>query len=308
MSFTARMSSFLGRTFTLWVLAFALLAYRLPAEFARIAPHVPLLLGIIMFGMGLTLTVNDFKGVLTMPKSVAVGVVAQFVIMPALAFGLALLFRLPPDLAVGVILVGCCPGGTASNVITYLARGNTALSVTMTACSTLLAPIVTPLLIWLLAGRWLDIAAGAMFWAILKIVLLPVLLGLVLRLLFPRFVTRQLDLMPIISITGIILVVAAVVAVNQKNLATSGLLVLGVVMLHNILGLVLGYFAARVMKLGYPERKAISIEVGMQNSGLGATLAIVYFSPIAAIPSAIFSVWHNLSGPALATWWRRESR
>lgn len=302
------MSSFLGRTFTLWVLAFALLAYRLPAEFARIAPHVPLLLGIIMFGMGLTLTVNDFKGVLTMPKSVAVGVVAQFVIMPALAFGLALLFRLPPDLAVGVILVGCCPGGTASNVITYLARGNTALSVTMTACSTLLAPIVTPLLIWLLAGRWLDIAAGAMFWAILKIVLLPVLLGLVLRLLFPRFVTRQLDLMPIISITGIILVVAAVVAVNQKNLATSGLLVLGVVMLHNILGLVLGYFAARVMKLGYPERKAISIEVGMQNSGLGATLAIVYFSPIAAIPSAIFSVWHNLSGPALATWWRRESR
>lgn len=308
MSFTARMSSFLGRTFTLWVLAFALLAYRLPAEFARIAPHVPLLLGIIMFGMGLTLTVNDFKGVLTMPKSVAVGVVAQFVIMPALAFGLALLFRLPPDLAVGVILVGCCPGGTASNVITYLARGNTALSVTMTACSTLLAPIVTPLLIWLLAGRWLDIAAGAMFWAILKIVLLPVLLGLVLRLLFPRFVTRQPDLMPIISITGIILVVAAVVAVNQKNLATSGLLVLGVVMLHNILGLVLGYFAARVMKLGYPERKAISIEVGMQNSGLGATLAIVYFSPIAAIPSAIFSVWHNLSGPALATWWRRESR
>lgn len=307
MNAASKLSRFLGRTFTLWVLVLAFLAYRMPAQFSTIAPQVPLLLGIIMFGMGLTLTVNDFKGVLTMPKSVAVGVLAQFVIMPGLAFMLALLFRLPPELATGVILVGCCPGGTASNVMTYLAKGNTALSVTMTACTTLLAPVATPFLVWLLAGRWIDISASAMFWAIIKIVLLPVLLGVALRLLFPKAVTRSLDLLPTVSIIGIVLVVAAVVAVNQKNLASSGLLVMGVVMLHNTLGLALGYLAARALKLDYPERKAISIEVGMQNSGLGATLALAYFSPGAAIPSALFSVWHNLSGPALATWWRRRA-
>lgn len=302
-----KISNFAGNTFALWVILFAILAFFLPGGFTWIAPHIALLLGVIMFGMGLTLSLSDFKAVVQAPKSVLITVLAQFIIMPLLAFGLATAFQLPAEIAVGVILVGCCPGGTASNVMTFLAKGNTALSVSVTTVSTLLAPILTPVLTLLLASKWLPVSAGSMFLSIVQIVLLPIVLGIIVRLLFHKQVEKGVTALPLVSVVGIVAVAAAVVAVNTENIVKEGLIIFAVVVLHNVLGLIIGFAIAKLFKLDFHDQKAVSIEVGMQNSGLGATLALAYFSPIAAVPSAIFSVWHNISGPILATWWGKNS-
>ncbi|ASN06101.1 bile acid:sodium symporter family protein [Virgibacillus necropolis] len=302
-----KISNFAGNTFAIWVILFAILAFFLPGGFTWIAPHIALLLGVIMFGMGLTLSLSDFKAVFQAPKSVLITVLAQFIVMPLLAFGLATVFQLPAEIAVGVILVGCCPGGTASNVMTFLAKGNTALSVSVTTVSTLLAPILTPALTLLLASKWLPVSAGSMFLSIVQIVLLPIVLGIVVRLLFRKQVEKSVAALPLVSVVGIVAVAAAVVAVNTENIVKEGLIIFAVVVLHNVLGLALGFLVAKAFKLDFHDQKAVSIEVGMQNSGLGATLALAYFSPIAAVPSAIFSVWHNISGPILATWWGKNS-
>jgi len=302
-----RISVFAGNTFAIWVIIFAILAFLIPDGFTWIAPHISLLLGIIMFGMGLTLTLDDFRGIIKAPKSVIIGVFAQYTIMPLLAFGLATVFHLPPEVAVGVILVGCCPGGTASNVMTFLARGNTALSVTITAVSTVLAPILTPTLTLLFASKWLPVSAGDMFLSIVQIVLIPIVLGLVIRMLFQKQVDKSVKALPLISVVGIVTVTSSVVAVNKESIATTGLMIFSVVVLHNVLGLLLGYLLAKLSRLDFSDQKAISIEVGMQNSGLGSALAMAHFAPIAAVPSAIFSVWHNISGPLLATWWRKRT-
>ena len=259
-----------------------------------------------MFGMGMTLSVDDFKEVLKQPKKVAIGVLAQFTIMPLIAFGLAVGFKLPPEVAAGVILVGCCPGGTSSNVMTFLAKGNVALSVAITSCTTLLAPFVTPALILLLASKWLPVSAGAMFLSVVKIVLIPIILGLIAKMLFRKQVEHSVKAMPLVSVIAIVAIVAAVVSGSQQKIAETGLLILLVVILHNSLGYLLGYGVARLLKLDYADRKAIAIEVGMQNSGLGAALAAAHFSPLAAVPSAIFSVWHNISGSLLATYWSKK--
>ncbi|MGY0692019.1 bile acid:sodium symporter family protein [Virgibacillus sp. FSP13] len=301
-----KISSFAGNTFAVWVILFAILSFFLPGGFTWIAPHIALLLGIIMFGMGLTLSLSDFKAVFQAPKSVLIAVLAQFIIMPLLAYGLATIFQLPAEVAVGVILVGCCPGGTASNVMTFLAKGNTALSVSVTAVSTLLAPILTPALTLLLASKWLPVSAGDMFLSIVKIVLVPIVLGIVIRLLFRKQVEKSVAVLPLVSVIGIVAVASAVVAVNTENIVKEGLLIFAVVVLHNCLGLALGYVLGKLLKLDLRDQKAVSIEVGMQNSGLGSTLALAHFSPIAAVPSAIFSVWHNISGPILATWWGKN--
>ena len=261
-----------------------------------------------MFGRGLTLTVDDFKGVFLAPKSVLIGVVFQYTIMPLTAFALAYAFNLPPEIAAGVILVGCCPGGTSSNVMTFMAKGNTALSVTITAVSTLLAPIMTPTLTYLLASQWLSVSFMDMFISIVQVVLLPIILGVVIRMLFSKQVNKSMDVLPLISVVGIVAVAAAVVAVNKESIVTSGLLIFAVVVLHNCIGYLLGYIAAKALKLDFKDQKAISIEVGMQNSGLAASLGLTHFSPIAAVPGAIFSVWHNISGPLLANWWAKRSQ
>lgn len=301
-----KISNFAGSTFAVWVILFAALSFFMPDGFAWIAPHVSFLLGVIMFGMGLTLTLGDFKSVFKAPKSVFVAVLAQFIIMPLLAWGLATVFQLPPEVAVGVILVGCCPGGTASNVMTFLAKGNTALSVSTTAVSTLLAPILTPALTLLLASKWLPVSAGDMFLSIVKIVLLPIILGVIVRLLFSKQVDKSVVALPLVSVVGIVAVAAGVVAVNTEEIVKSGLLIFLVVVLHNVLGLLLGYLLSKVIRLNFPDQKAISIEVGMQNSGLASTLALAHFAPVAAVPGALFSVWHNISGPLLATWWGKR--
>lgn len=296
-----------GRWFAVLVLLAGVAGLLAPAQLAPLAEHVPLFLGIVMFGMGLTLRGSDFALVARRPWAVLVGVVAQFVVMPLLAWGVSGLYGLTGMALLGMILVGSAPGGTASNVIVYLGKGDTALSVTMTAISTLLAPFLTPLLILWLADETLDVGFGDLFGSIVQVVLVPVLAGLVIRALAGRYVERVLPYLPLVSVTGIVLVVLGVVAANAGTVLTTGLLLALAVITHNVLGLLLGYGAAAAARLDPAARRAVSIEVGMQNSGLAASLAAMHFTPAAALPAALFSVWHNLSGAGLATWWARRS-
>lgn len=302
-----KVSQFAGKTFAIWVLVFAAFAFFLPAQFTWIAPYISILLGVIMFGMGMTISAKDFKEVGRHPLKVVIGVLAQFIVMPLLAFALAKGLRLEPEIAIGVILVGCCPGGTASNVMTFLAKGNTALSVAITSVSTLLAPILTPALIYLLASEWLEVSAVDMFMSVVKIVLVPIILGFIVQLFLKEQVQKSVEVLPLISVIAIVLIVAAVVSTSKDKIVESGLLIFGVVILHNGLGYLIGFLTGKLFNLTYEDRKAMAIEVGMQNSGLGAALATAHFSPLAAVPSAIFSFWHNISGPLLATYWARKA-
>lgn len=263
---------------------------------------VSVLLGVVMFGMGLATTLEDFKVVLARPKDIFVGCAAQFTIMPGLAWGLSRLFGLDDALTVGVVLVGCCPGGTASNVVTYMAKGDLALSVGMTAMSTMLAPFLTPILTLLLAGQSVDVDALGMFVGILWVVLLPIVLGIVAKRLFPALTERVVRFMPMVSSVAIAVIIGIVLLANADRLASGGISVVLVVLLHNLLGLLLGYMLATALRLSCPKRKALCIEVGMQNSGLAASLAAAHFAayPMAAVPGAIFSVWHNISGALVA--------
>ncbi|NML47321.1 bile acid:sodium symporter family protein [Ramlibacter sp. G-1-2-2] len=300
-----RLSNFVGKTFAFWVLLFAALAYFAPGQFKFLAAFIVPLLGVIMFGMGLTLSKEDFREVFRRPWHVFIACLGHFVIMPGLAWLLCKLLQLPPEIAVGVILVGCCPSGTASNVMTFLAKGDVALSVAVSAVTTLLAPLITPALIYLLASQWLHVDAAAMFWSIVQVVMLPIALGVIAQSLLRDKVKLAVGVLPLVSVVAIVAIVAAVVAASQQKLATSGLLIFGVVVLHNGLGLLLGYLLGKLTGMPMAKRKALSIEVGMQNSGLGAALAAAHFSPLAAVPSAIFSVWHNISGGLVATWYQR---
>ncbi|QBI56641.1 bile acid:sodium symporter family protein [Streptomonospora litoralis] len=302
----AKAAAFAGRWFGLLILASALLGLLIPEQAARLTPWISVLLGVIMFGMGLTLRPADFKIALTRPQAVVVGVIAQFLIMPIVGWGLAELLQLPPLLVVGMVLVGAAPGGTASNVIVYLARGDVALSVAMTSISTLLAPFLTPLLVLWLAGSTLPVDAGDLFLSILQVVLIPVLLGIVARALFSRAVQKVLPLLPLVSVVGIMIVVFAVVGANADALLSTGALVIVAVILHNLIGLALGYGAGKAVRLPESSRRTVSVEVGMQNSGLAAALATTHFEPLAALPAALFSVWHNISGALLATYWSRR--
>lgn len=294
------------RLFGVWILAVALASLRFPGLFRPALPHVSLLLGLIMFGMGLTLSAEDFHLVMRRPRYMLAGAAAQFTIMPLAGYALAVLFDLPPELAVGVVLVGAAPGGTASNVITWFARGDVPLSVAMTSVSTLLAPAATPLLVLWLAGRWVPVPAAEMFLSVLKIILVPVVAGLLVHRLFPRLVRAVEPGLPLVSVAGIVVIVGAVVGVNAERIAASAGLMLLLVFLHNAIGLVLGYAAGAAIRMGEPQRRALSIEVGMQNSGLAVSLALTHFSPPAALAGALFSVWQNLSGSLLATVWARR--
>ncbi|MBJ7571379.1 bile acid:sodium symporter family protein [Bacillus halotolerans] len=303
-----KISHFAGQTFGIWVIVFAVLGFSFPSLFSWISSYITIFLGIIMFGMGLTLQTDDFKELIRKPLYVIIGVIAQYTIMPLVAFSLAYGLHLPSEIAVGVILVGCCPGGTASNVMTFLAKGNTALSVAVTTISTLLAPVLTPVLIMLFAKEWLPVSPGSLFISILQAVLIPIIAGLVVKIFFKKQVAKAVHALPLVSVIGIVAMVSAVVSGNRENLLQSGLLIFSVVILHNGFGYLLGFLCARLLKMDYSSQKAIAIEVGMQNSGLGAALATAHFSPLSAVPSAIFSVWHNLSGSLLATYWSKKGK
>jgi len=298
---------FIGDYFIVWTIIAAVIGFFQPSVFGWVLPQVTVLLGIIMFGMGMTLEVEDFKNILKNPKEIFIGSLAQFTLMPLIAFGLAVVFQLPPELAVGVILVGTCPGGTASNVMTYLAKGDVALSVSITTLSTFLAPVVTPLLTVWLAGKWIPVSAGAMFISIVKIVLIPIVLGLIINSLFGSKLKAVTKSLPAVSVIAIVLIVGGVVGANSGKIATTGAAIFLIVILHNVLGIISGYFLGDKLSLEEAKKRALSIEVGMQNSGLAVSLAVAHFSPAAAIPAAIFSVWHNISGPLVATYWSRKT-
>ena len=291
----------------LLVIICAAVALFLPMLFKWVTPQITKLLGVIMFGMGMTLRIEDFKEIFRRSRDVFIGVAAQFLIMPLLAYGLAKIFQLPPELAAGVILVGTCPGGTASNVMTYLAKGDLALSVSMTMTTTILAPVVTPILTLWLAGAWIEVSLSAMMLSIVQVVIAPILLGIIINHFFGEFVKRVVKILPTVSIVAILLIVGGVVSVNADKILQTGLLIMLVVIIHNLCGYGLGYIASKIFRMNTAKAKAISIEVGMQNSGLAVSLAMIHFGAAAAIPGAIFSVWHNISGSIVADWLAQKS-
>ncbi len=305
-----KITGFVSRNMAVIVIAVAAVALFFPSSVSFLkTSYVNPLLGIVMFGMGLTLKPGDFKVVFSRPKDVVIGCVAQFTVMPLLAFGLTRVFGLSPELSIGVILVGTCPGGTSSNVMTYLSKGDVPLSVGMTAVSTVLAPFLTPLLTYVYAGARVDVNMMSMFISIVQVVIVPIAAGFVINHFFHKFTEAAVEVLPLVSTTAIVAIVAAVVSANSAKLMTSGLLIVAVVVLHNLLGYALGYGIGKALKLDVSKCRAISIEVGMQNSGLATSLAATHFAqyPLATIPGAVFSVWHNVSGAVLANFYARSA-
>lgn len=299
---------FIARWMGLLVLLVATLSLLEPSLFKWIDTWaINPMLGVIMFGMGLTLSPHDFKIVLSRPKDIFIGCFAQFTVMPLLAWGLTHLFSLPKELALGVILVGCCPGGTASNVITYLAKGDLALSVGMTATSTLLAPVMTPFLVWLMAGTMVNVDTIGMLLSIVYVVIAPIIIGLLCQRFIPKLTKRVTPYLPAFSSVAIALVVGIVVAHNADRLMLGGMVVIIVVVIHNLMGLLVGFIIGKILQLTRPKCVALSIEVGMQNSGLASSLAVLHFAsyPLATVPGAIFSVWHNISGALAAKFFNK---
>ena len=305
-----KISSFLTKYIGVIIIIFSVLAFFWRDGFAWTTNYTSMFLGIAMFGMGLTIKMGDFQVVFSRPKEILIGCLAQYTVMPFLAWILAVVLKLPEDLALGVILVGCCPGGTASNVITYIAGGDVALSVGMTIVSTLVAPLATPALVYMLAGAWVEVSFIAMVLSVVKVILVPVLLGILIRSILGKQIQKISELLPLISVVSIVMIISGIVAVNADKIISCGMLVLGVVILHNLCGMGIGLVAAKLLKVPYDKVTAIAIEVGMQNSGLAISLATANFAanPLATLPGAIFSVWHNISGSVFAGIRRRGER
>lgn len=289
--------------FPVLVILASILAYAEPGPFLGLSYLIVPLLTVIMFSMGLSLTVGDFRHVLERPKAVGIGFLLQYTVMPLSGLGIATLFGLPLELLVGLVLVGCSPGGTASNVMAYLAKADVALSVTLTMVSSLCAVILTPGLVWLLVGQSVPVDITSMLLSVAEIVLIPVLLGVAINSIWGHHIDRLRHGLPYVAMAAIIVIIAIVVALNRDVLATAGLLIMLAVIAQNVTGLAAGYGFARLLGLRRMEARTISFEVGMQNSGLAVALAVQYFTPLAALPGAIFSVSHSLTGAALAGFW-----
>lgn len=302
-----KVCNFMSTNIAIIIMIFSVIAFFYPKGFSWATNYTTLFLGAAMFGMGLTIKLEDFKIVFTRPKDLCIGFLLQYTVMPVTAFALAKLFGLSADLALGVILVGCCPGGTASNVITYVAEGDVPLSVGMTIVSTILAPLCTPVLVYLLAGSWVEVSLLTMMMSVVKVVLIPVLLGILIYRLFPKQIDAVRELLPLISVIAIVMIISGIVGSNREKILSCGALVMVVVAIHNVVGLCLGTGAAKLMKLEEKKVTAIGIEVGMQNSGLAISLATANFAanPLATLPGAVFSVWHNISGTVYAAIRRR---
>ncbi len=303
-----RVSDFVGKYMAVIVLVVAALALFVPQSCLWIQTSwINYLLMVVMFGMGLTLKFGDFAIVFKRPKDIIIGCIAQFTIMPLLAFALGKIFGLETGLLAGVILVGTCPGGTASNVMTYLSKGDVALSVGMTSVNTLLAPFLTPAITYLLLKTSVTVDVMSMFLSIIKVVIIPIALGFIINKFWGKYTEKVSDVLPLISVTAITLIVAAVVSHNAERILETGAIVFAVVILHNILGYAVGFALGLILKLPMSKKKALSIEIGMQNSGLATSLAGSAFPDLAmaTVPGAIFSVWHNISGALLANLFRR---
>ncbi len=303
-------SNFFGKFMALIVLVIAALALFAPVTCTWIQTGwVNYLLMIVMFGMGLTLKLEDFKLVFTRPKDIIIGCLAQFTIMPLLAFALGKVFGLDAALLAGVILVGTCPGGTSSNVITYMSKGDVALSVGMTSVNTILAPLLTPAITWLLLRTTVTVDPMNMFLSIIKVVIIPIALGFIINKLFGKVTEKLVTILPTVSVIAICMIVASVVSHNAEKIFSTGIVVFAVVILHNLLGYACGFGLGKLLKLNVAKTKALSVEIGMQNSGLATSLAGSAFPDLAmaTVPGAIFSVWHNISGAILANIYNRWS-
>lgn len=303
-----KICSLIGKYFGVIAVIFLLLGMVTPGSFKWVLGKVggisvlSALLGVVMFGMGMTMDIHDFVAVLKRPKDLCLGAFAQFIIMPALAYAISTAFNLDPALTAGVVLVGTCPGGTSSNVITFMSKGDLALSVAMTTVSTVLAPILTPFITYLLIGERIAFSPIGMFWSIVQIVILPIALGLFIKSLLPKIAEAGAAFTPAISSLAISLIIAGVIGASRDNIIKASGIILMVVILHNVLGYMLGFTVARMVGLSWKKAIALSVEVGMQNSGLATGLAKTHFAalPMATVPGAIFSAWHNISGALLA--------
>ncbi|MGB7402072.1 MAG: bile acid:sodium symporter family protein [Arcobacter sp.] len=294
--------------FPLWAILASIFSYYESSMVVDFKSWIVPLLVLIMFCMGVTLKVEDFKRVVKKPKIIAMTVVLQFLLMPLAAFVISKAFNFSTELLVGMILVGAVSGGTASNVISYLAKADVALSITMTIVSTLLSIVVTPYLTLLYVGQTVPVPALSMLLSILKIVLAPVVLGVIVNYIFHKFIDKNNDIFAVLSIVSIVFIIAIVVGLNHSRIDTIGLYLLVGIMLHNLTGLVGGFYTAKLFGYSKKECKTVAIEVGMQNSGLAVALASKYFTPLSALPGAIFSIWHNISGSLIASFWSKEEK
>lgn len=299
------MLSRICQLFSLWAVGIALAAYFMPAIFLPLKPGISYLLMFVMFTMGVSLSVADFKYVFAKPKAVIVCTLLHYIVMPVAAFVLAKIFSMPSELVVGMVLVGSVSSGTASNVIIYLAKGNVALSVTISSISTLVGVVVTPLLTLLLVGQSVKVDAWSMFEHIVLIVLVPISLGLVVHYLFNRLVKKIEPILPFFSMCCVVMLIGVVVAASRDQIANVGAVIMVAIVLHNAIGLLGGYWGGKLFGFDESTCRTMAIEVGMQNSALAATLGQT-FSPLASLPGAIFSVWHNISGSLLASYWQRK--
>ena len=292
-------------SFVIFILFFLFLGLVFPEYLGLLKNYIPLLLGAVMFGMGTTISISQIKQVLLKPKVIFTAIGLQFTVMPVTAICLLHIFDISSELALGVIILGSCPGGTASNVIAYLCKADVALSVICTFASTLISVIMTPILIQLLANENIEINVYKLIRSSFFIVFFPVTLGLIVNLLFKEMKTMNFYL-PKVSEFLIALIIGVILSLNLGNLhnVTSSLLI--IILLHNLLGLFFGYSISNIFNFSLKEKKTISIEVGMQNSGLGMALSIIHFGKIVALPSAIFSLWHNISSVILVYLWKKK--
>lgn len=297
---------FITKYFSVWIILGVIAAYYNPGPFKPLAKYVPYCIMAVMLSMGLTVSLGDFKLVFSRPKDVFWGIVLRYMIMPVIAFLLTKVLNLPPVLAAGLILVGCCPSGVASNVMTFLAKGDTALSITVSSLNTVIAPFITPFMFAFLVGSIVPVDAGAILFDILKIVLVPVFLGAVIRGMASDFVDRIMPIIPIISVIAIFITTSSGFALSAGSLANVAWIAVVAVVLHNVLGLTTGYWAARGVGMNHFKAKALSFEIGMENGGLAMALALAHLAPLAFIPAAIFNLVHNLTGPILASYWREQ--
>ena len=301
MDFIGKLSGFVGKNLTYIVLVVVVAAYFMPSAFLWAVPHTVLLLGIIMFGMGMTLHASDFKLIVQRPKEVLVGCAAHYTIMPLLAYGLVLAFEMPPEMAVGMILLGSCPSGTASNVMGFLAKADVPLSVSITTCSTLLAPLMMPFIVWGLAGQWVEVSFVAMAMTVMKVILVPLVLGLLAhRMMGEKHVASLSKILVLVSAFGVLVILGGVIAVNGAKILEMGLFVIVMVLLHNLGGFLLGYFVTGKLGFGKKQQHSVTLEVGMQNDALAISLVSVFFAPAVAIPAAVGALVHQVTGSILA--------
>ncbi len=303
MSFLAKFAQVVSKGLPLWTILVAVLAYFFPQYFKGYGAYLTGMLGFVMLSMGLTMSLDDFKFVFTRPKGIFIAVIGRYIMMPVIAFFLVRVFDVPTSIAMGIILIACCPSGTSSNVMTFIAKGDAPLSVAATTINTLAAPILTPLMFLWLADSTIPVNGMALVLDIIKIVVAPVLLGIVIRSLVPNFVAKAMPVLPAAGAIIVVAIVGYIVAATGANLASVALLVFAVVIAQNLLGYAAGYAASKVARLPELQRRAVTFEIGIENAALAMSLALVHLDPMAAVPGAVFGAVEIVTGSLLAGHW-----